>query len=518
MPAARSAAARDPVSPPLPIVLRCADAIKPKVRYVFDTLLMARGIPAAYPDEAPARGAWVLYAPGKDARYAPEHCLAIAHSPDAWRLFSGSRDAATAATVDGLAAVFPERAAGFDPGTDVSFDIVANAFYFLSSWSERVATGRAHPRGLYPDSVFARLGVPQDIVDRYLERIAAKLQGLCERAGLPPWTPPAWPDGAQFALVLSHDVDFIPAGLGDTLVQGVKSAARHLLHQRDPGDALRSLAGLARALLTGRDAYGCIPEMIARERGLGLRASYQVATARRHPHDVNYLIEDDRVRDYLRVIVDAGFDLCLHGSYRSTEDPAWYAEEVAALARRLAAPVGSRQHYLSFSYDALFAAQERSGIRFDMSMGFPDRIGPRAGFSHPYFPYCLEEDRPYDVVEISLFLMDVTLRGYMHLKGERAWQAIEATLADLREKRGCVSVVWHPIVFGGARSPGYDRLFWAMADRVRNRGGLPTDGRTIDAFWRERARRYPSFASPASRRDPAAARLASASRETWPTS
>jgi hypothetical protein len=249
-----------------------------------------------------------------------------------------------------------------------------------------------------------------------------------------------------------------------------------------------------------------------------LRASFQVAAARRHPHDVNYRIEDDRVRDYLRVIVDAGFDLCLHGSYRSTENPAWYAEEVAALARRLAAPVGSRQHYLSFAYDGLFAAQERSGIRFDMSMGFPDRIGPRAGFSHPYFPYCLAEDRPYDVVEISLFLMDVTLRGYMHLKGERAWKAIADSVEDLRGKRGCASVVWHPIVFGGARSPGYDRLFWALAERVRSRGGLPADGRTIDAFWRERARHYPSFAAAASRRGAAAADRAEESRETWPTS
>jgi hypothetical protein len=518
VPAAGFPAAKDSLSAPLHVVLRCAEAVKPKVRYVFDTLLMARGIPATYADQPPARGPWLLYAPAREAACAPDRCLAIAHSADAWRLFSGARDAATAATVEGLAAVFPERAAGFDPETDISFDIAANAFYFLSSWSERLESGRAHTRGLYPGSVFARLGIPQDIVDRYLERIAAKLRGLCERAGLAPWAPPAWPGGTKFALVLSHDVDFIPAGLGDTLVQGAKSAARHLLHQRDPGDALRSLAGLARALLTGRDAYGCVPEMIAREKELGLRASYQVATARRHPHDVNYSIEEDRVRDYLRVIVDAGFDLCLHGSYRSTENPAWYAEEVALLARRLAAPVGSRQHYLSFSYDALFAAQERSGIRFDMSMGFPDHIGPRAGFSYPYFPYCLAEDRPYDVVEISLFLMDVTLRGYMHLKGERAWQAIDGTIADLRRKGGCASVVWHPIVFGGARSPGYDRLFWAMADRARSCGGLPTDGRTIDAFWRERARQYPSFAAAASRRGAAAADPAEESRETWPTS
>ncbi len=231
------------MSTPLHIVLRCADAIEPKVRYVLDTLLMARGIPVAYSSQPPAGGPWLLYAPTKEAACTHERCLAIAHSPDAWRLFSRSLDVETATSVEALVAVFPERAAGFDPETDISFDIVANAFYFLSSWSERLEAGRAQTRGMYANSVFARLGVPQDIVDRYLDRIETKLRALCDRAGLAPWKPLAWPDGSEFALVLSHDVDFIPAGLGDTLVQGAKTMIRHLVRQRDPDDALRSHGG-----------------------------------------------------------------------------------------------------------------------------------------------------------------------------------------------------------------------------------------------------------------------------------
>src|SRR5262249_12657590 len=188
-----------------------------------------------------------------------------------------------------------------------------------------------------------------------------------------------WPLGREYALVLSHDVDFIPLGVHDTLKQGAKTLLRHLIRQRDAADAARSVGGLLRALAAGRDAYGCVPEIIARERTLGVRSSFQVAVGHRHPNDVNYFIEDDRIRDYLRVIPESGFDLCLHGSYRSTENPSWYCEEVALLTRRLGRPKGSRQHFLSFDYDTLFAAQERSGVRFDMSVGYADRIGARAG-------------------------------------------------------------------------------------------------------------------------------------------
>lgn len=481
------------VTEPLHIVLSCAEGLLPKVRYVFDTLLMARGVPVIYSAEPPLTGPWLLYGPAKEASRPLHRCLAIAHCPESWRLFDGHTDIETAVNNDGLTTVLPERVAGFEPPSDIPFDIAANAFYFLSSWSERAGPNKAQTRRMHSNSIFARLGVPQDVVDQYLDRLMELLNSLCDRLELAQWIPPDWPQGATYAVVLSHDIDFIPVGLIDTAKQGVKTVLRHLVHQRDPLDAARAAAGLARALMGGRDPYGCVPDIIEREKELGVRASFQVAVARRHPNDVNYRIEDDRVRNYLRAIPDAGFDLCLHGSYRSTEDPRWYVEEVALLARHLGRPLGSRQHFLSFDYDTLFGAQEQAGIQYDMSMGFPDYTGPRAGFSYPYFPFCLEEDRPYDVLQISLFLMDVTLRSYMGLKGLRAREAVEVALHDIRRKRGCVSVVWHPIVFGGARDPGYDRLFWDMVDHVRETGGLATDGRTINDFLRSRARNYPSF-------------------------
>jgi len=482
------------MSGPLPVVLRVADGIVPKARYVFDTLFMACGIPVVYTPKPPTAGVWISYAAHKERGPAMDGCVAIAHSDESWRLFDGRGDAEFVEEVDGLATVFATKIDGFDAAADIAFDIIANAFYFLSSWSERAGSARNQTRQLHSTSIFARLGVPQDIVDQYLDRIAAKLLARCDRVCQTAWPPNEWPHGQKYALVLSHDVDFIPSGLSDTLRQGAKTVLRHLVRQRDFEDAGRSAAGLLRALAKGRDAYGCVPEIILHEQKLGVRSSFQVAVGHRHPSDVNYFIEDDRVRDYLRVIPESGFDLCLHGSYRSTENPSWYGEEVALLTRRLGRPSGSRQHFLSFDYDALFAAQERTGIRFDMSVGYPDRIGARAGFSYPYFPYCLREDRPYNVVEISLFLMDVTLRGYMGLKNESAQDAITHTIAGLRTRRGCVSAVWHPIVFGGARDPGYDKLYWDMVAQVSSTDGLATDGATIDAFWRDRARHYASFA------------------------
>lgn len=495
-PAHRARRAADP----LPIVLSCDQRFRRKAAYVFDTLLMAAGIPAIYVAEPPSCGPWLSYGPPPDAPEPRTRCLVFGHSPVSWDYLSRSHDPSAASLAEGLTAIFPHRAPHATAAEDIAFDLIANAFYFLSSWSERLTRPDGNSRRLYADSVFARLAVPQDIVDQYLQRLVERVNGLCGRLGHPGWSVPRWPQGFDYAVVLSHDVDFLPARWWDNVVQGGKSVLRPLVRQRSPGEAARTAIGLARAAWRRRDPYGCIPEILRKEQRLGVRASFQVATARRHPRDVNYRIEDEGVCRYLRAIIDAGFDLCLHGSYRSTENPDWYAEETALLTERLCRPLGSRQHFLSFDYSVLFAAQERTGIQYDMSIGYPDRTGPRAGFSYPYFPYCLDEDRPYDVLEIGLALMDVTLHSYMGLDWSRAWPVIETALADLRRKRGCISVVWHPVVFGGARDPGYDRLFWTLVQDVTSTGGLATDGRTVNAHWRERAAAYASFSEDGRRR------------------
>jgi hypothetical protein len=479
----------------LPVVLRCDAAVGNRVRYVFDTLFCAANIAIRYSQSAPDAGPWLLYAQDADNSAAAPRALFITHDPQAWRALDEETPLTKVFGAEDQCLVLgpPVRPAGCGECA-IGFDLAANAFCFLSSWAERRSQDAlAATRQLYASSTVARLGLPQDIVDGYLAHLLARLDHLHRRLGMPFSPPAGWPRGATFAMALTHDVDYLPVGPLDNAVQGVKAVLRHLVRQRDPIDAVRALRGWLAALARGRDPYGDVANLIERELALGVRSSFQVAVGHRHPNDVNYRIEDDSVRDRLRAIEAAGFEVALHGSYRSTEDPRWYVEEVELLTQRLARPVGSRQHFLSFDYDHLFAAQEMAGVRYDMSMGYPDRPGPRSGFSYPYFPYNLTEDRPYRVLQVSLFLMDVTLRSYMNLRPEPARAVIDDCLVGLQRKRGAASAVWHPIVFGDARDPGYGELYFDMARRVGELGGLATDGRTIDALWRERARRYASF-------------------------
>lgn len=454
---------------------------------------MALGIPVRYSDQAPPEGPWLLYAEKCLASTHPSRCLYLPYQVDAWSSIRRNQRLASVEVVSGLPNVLPGAGRSCAEEHRIGVDILANAFWFLASWSERYIDKENDPRGLYSESVCKKLALPQDIVDVYLTVLQRELDSCCDRSQVRRWDSPLWPDNKEYAVVLSHDVDFIPRNRLDLYRQGAKTVARHLLREQSPTEAARAASGFLRAIASGRDPYGCLPAMISREISAGVQASYSVAVGHRHPFDVNYFVEDEQIRDYLSVIVENGFELCLHGSYRSTDNVSWYAEELEILSERICRPIGSRQHYLSFDYDALFDIQERSGIQYDMSMGYADQVGPRAGFSFPYFPWNAKENRPYDVLQISLFVMDVTLRSYMGLRSHGAWEVIKATLDDVRRKRGGVSVVWHPIVFGNARDPGYGDLFWSLVDHVKATQGLATDGRTVNEHWRERAKNYVSF-------------------------
>lgn len=475
----------------LPVVLSCPPRVAKRAGYVLDTFAMAVGLRLRFQDARPGDGPWLFYGERPPVGEGRNRCLALACSGSAWSFLDGRDDVRRPGLIEGLPVALGEAPVASGEGWDIGFDLFANAFYFLSSWSERRGQGQTSGRQMFRDSAFARLGMPQDIVDRYLsfwwEKLKIATGDAFSERGL------TWPDNRDYAVVLSHDVDFIPVGLGDTLKQGGKTLLRHLLRERKPGDALRAAFGLAAALASGRDAYGCLPEIIQQECRLGVRSSFQVAVARRHPNDVNYDVDDPRTRDYLGIVTRSGFDLCLHGSYLSTDEAATYQQEAEKLRSSFGAVAGSRQHFLSFDYDRLFAAQEASGIQYDMSLGYPDCAGPRAGFSYPFFPYNLDADRPFNVVQIPLFLMDVTLRVYMGLRGEAAREAVWAELDALRSKGGGVSVVWHPIVFGEARDPGMSQLYWDMVQYVLETRGLATDGRAVNSFWREKAVGYRSF-------------------------
>ena len=336
-------------------------------------------------------------------------------------------------------------------------DLLAQAFFDLARIEERGAAGDAHARFLGAASVL-------DPLDPPLERLRAEL-GI---------EPPRW-GGARFAIALTHDVDvpwkWTPIGIrgaGARLKDAV--AARH---GRAAVHEARALAGLPVHRLRGTDPNWSFDRVFDLELERGARSTFFVMAGHRHRADGAAPEAYERLRPQLiATLQERDGEVGLHGSYTAAADPDILAAEQQRL-EGLAGPLaGQRYHYLRIRPHENLATLAQHGFRYDSTLGFPDTPGFRAGIAHPFRPWDLASDRPLDVIEVPLALMDVSFDDrYLGLPARQAEGHVLALVEWAAEHGGGFAVLWHTDRFDRWTAAGWDRLYARLIDAVHDHGG-----------------------------------------------
>jgi len=130
------------------------------------------------------------------------------------------------------------------------------------------------------------------------------------------------------------------------------------------------------------------------------------------------------------------------------------------------------------------AAVADAGFAYDSSLGFPDGIGFRAGIARPFRPWDFEHERPLDLVEVPLAVMDVTLaeRRYLGLSPRTAWSRVTSLLDRAAEHGAAFAILWHPDRFDPPTSGGWDRFFYRLIGAVAERGGTCMSAQDLAAL------------------------------------
>jgi peptidoglycan/xylan/chitin deacetylase (PgdA/CDA1 family) len=337
-------------------------------------------------------------------------------------------------------------------------DELAAAFFHLARIEELDAPRDRHGRFLASSSCL-------DPLDPPVERLRRELG-----------SPAPWTGSARFVVALTHDVD-VPWRW--TRV-GIRGAAGRLKR-----GALHEVRGLARVplhKLRGTDPNWRFAEVVAEEREHGARSTFYVMAGHGHRADGPAPEVYDRLRPKLvETLVETGAEVGLHGSYLAAEDLDRLATERALLAQLEGPLAGQRYHYLRVDPHRNLAPLVRIGFHYDTSLGFPDALGFRAGIAHPFRPWDLERNRPSDLVEVPLAVMDATLaeERYEGLSADAARPRILALLDWAAEHGGGFSILWHPERFDAPSARRWDRLYFEVIDAVRERGGFCVSAREL---------------------------------------
>lgn len=138
------------------------------------------------------------------------------------------------------------------------------------------------------------------------------------------------------------------------------------------------------------------------------------------------------------------FDTGVHPSYKSGKSFRYMEKEKKRLENILNTKVSkSRQHYLRLKVPDTFRRLEKLGIQEDYSMGFPSYGGFRSGATFAYYPYDIENERPFTVKTFPVTIMDATLKYHLNLRPEQAERTIGNYIRLFREHGGDFIPVWH---------------------------------------------------------------------------
>lgn len=280
--------------------------------------------------------------------------------------------------------------------------------------------------------------------------------------------------GRSAALCLTHDIDYISKFTPGLLF---REAVRNLLFNRRKV-SLRARVTRFREYLAfarrERDPYVySIHRMMELQQRYGMRATYLFKAGGTDKRDVTYNPGGERARSLMRRIQEQGHDLGVHPSFNAYNDGRMMEREVARIAEAGASrPRSVRQHYLRFEYPVTWRLHEQCGLSVDSTLGFAEREGFRNGFCHPFRPFDIERNRPFDIWELPLTAMDGTLASYRSMEPEAAQQRLRQLLDVVRAERGVAVLLFHNTVFDAHDFPGWGEVFEETLEYTAECGDL----------------------------------------------
>jgi len=268
-------------------------------------------------------------------------------------------------------------------------------------------------------------------------------------------------DDHSFALLLTHDID---------RVHKTYQAVYYAVTRRDVGSLVD--------LLPWRHPYWQFKTIMDIEDAAGVRSSFNFLNERSlvempptswvdpqswRLYAGRYDIQDHAIRDVIRDLDTGGWEIGLHGSYTSYDDPERLRMEKTTLESIVGHQVvGGRQHYLNLSEPETWRHQSATGLRYDSSLGSSTTYG----FDGRYAPF-----RPFDdeFVVFPLTLMEKALPS-VETDPERAWEAAEQLLRKARDNGAVMTVLWHLCYFHDTDHPNYRALYRRLIDRALELG------------------------------------------------
>lgn len=285
-----------------------------------------------------------------------------------------------------------------------------------------------------------------------------------------------YPEGKQFAVCLTHDVDDIYPPPKYTALMTLYSAGR--LDYKDVKKQLWwKLAGNAHSPFIN------FREIMEIEAAYGARSSFYFMAADRDILRFRYNVED--LDGMLGTIVDCGCEVGLHGGYYTYGEPTEIENEKRRIENVLNRKItGYRNHYLMFRIPETWEYLVKAGFRYDATIGNNRVIGFKNGMCHAFKPVHRVTGVTIDIVELPMVLADFTLFN-SNLPVDRLWEISRGMIDSVEKCNGVATLLWHNDVFSTNFRKSWVKLYEKILRYCHQKNAWITSGDQISEWTRK---------------------------------
>jgi hypothetical protein len=187
----------------------------------------------------------------------------------------------------------------------------------------------------------------------------------------------------------------------------------------------------------------------------------------------------------IRRIVENGCEVAIHGTRGAFRDCGEFKRQLASFENRLGFRLlGVRHHYLMFRHGQSFEIASESGMLYDATLGFSDRVGYRNGIAAPFFP-CPVTHQAGKIVAVPLHFMD-TVFTHMGESPDTVARRITESYLYAKAAGGMFGVLIHPGNMDKSEIPPLARFYHSFLNRCRLDRALAMTGIELARWWTAR--------------------------------
>ena len=350
-------------------------------------------------------------------------------------------------------------------------DLLKSAFYLLSGYQEYYSYKKDHlNRYPYTESIQYKLGIPhRPIVNYYFEIIRNGINDFYNERSVVVEKRLLF---NEFGFMLTHDVDKVDFYDIHRIKLLLKQLFGLYKTKKPKASLIKSLYKSLVQYLNIKNKenpywnFDYLREIEERE---GFSSVYYFLHKDQKHVDSYYDFHEKRIKNLIRWLEKEGCEIGIHGTVKSSSDydnSKYYLERLNSVTSK--SVEGIRQHRLVYDHLVTTRIHEKLDFAYDATLGFAEHEGFRHSFCLPFKLYDFENDRMFDVWEIPLNVMDVTLFHYRNLDLNSAQSVLKGVLKEIKQFNGIFSLLWHNTFFNEDEIPGITKFYEDTLQMIQN--------------------------------------------------